>query len=56
MDQYSPKDDIPLGRWGDPAKLVGPAIFLASVASSYVNGRTIHVDGGGGRRCRLMLM
>ena len=37
---------IPAGRWGDPSDLAGPAIFLASSASDYVNGYTIAVDGG----------
>jgi len=36
----------PMGRWGEPAELVGAAVFLASEASSYVNGQTIYVDGG----------
>jgi gluconate 5-dehydrogenase len=36
----------PLHRWGDPEELVGPAIFLASPASSYVNGHVLMVDGG----------
>lgn len=37
---------IAMGRWGDPAELAGPAVFLASAAASYVNGHTLHVDGG----------
>jgi len=37
---------IPAGRWGLPADLMGPVVFLASDASNYVNGYTIAVDGG----------
>lgn len=37
---------IPAGRWGLPEDLKGPAIFLASAASDYINGYTIAVDGG----------
>jgi 2-dehydro-3-deoxy-D-gluconate 5-dehydrogenase len=37
---------IPAGRWGDPEDFKGPAVFLASKASSYINGSTIAVDGG----------
>jgi 2-deoxy-D-gluconate 3-dehydrogenase len=37
---------IPAGRWGMPDDLKGVAVFLASEASSYVNGYTIAVDGG----------
>jgi gluconate 5-dehydrogenase len=36
----------PAGRWGDVKELVGACIFLASAASSFVNGTTIYVDGG----------
>ncbi len=39
-------DRTPAGRWGDPAELVGTAVFLASRASDYVNGQIIYVDGG----------
>jgi gluconate 5-dehydrogenase len=37
---------IAMGRWGKPEELVGAAVFLASEAGAYVNGHTIHVDGG----------
>ena len=36
----------PSGRWGQPDDLIGAAVFLASPASSYVNGQIIYVDGG----------
>lgn len=36
----------PAGRWGDVAELVGPLLFLCSDASGFVNGQTLHVDGG----------
>ena len=36
----------PAGRWGDVGELVGAAIFLASDASSFVNGHILYVDGG----------
>ncbi|MBV1798795.1 SDR family oxidoreductase [Siccirubricoccus sp. G192] len=36
----------PAGRWGELPELVGAAIFLASEASSYVNGHLLYVDGG----------
>ncbi|HHW04209.1 MAG TPA: 2-dehydro-3-deoxy-D-gluconate 5-dehydrogenase KduD [Thermoanaerobacterales bacterium] len=37
---------IPAGRWGEPADLIGGAIFLASHASDYVNGHILCIDGG----------
>ncbi len=37
---------IPAGRWGKPEDLAGTYVFLASVASDYVTGFTIAVDGG----------
>lgn len=36
----------PAGRWGKPDELNGAAVFLASDASSFVNGQIIYVDGG----------
>ena len=36
----------PAGRWGKTDDLVGPAIFLASDASNFVNGHVLYVDGG----------
>jgi len=36
----------PMQRWGQPEELVGTLVYLASAASSYVNGQVIHVDGG----------
>ncbi|MBP5652007.1 MAG: gluconate 5-dehydrogenase [Lachnospiraceae bacterium] len=36
----------PAARWGTTADLVGPAVFLASEASNFVNGHVLYVDGG----------
>ena len=36
----------PAARWGTPEDLVGPAVFLASDASNFVNGHVLYVDGG----------
>ena len=36
----------PAARWGDPVDLAGPAVFLASPASDFVNGHILYVDGG----------
>ena len=36
----------PAARWGETEDLVGPAIFLASDASNFVNGHILYVDGG----------
>jgi gluconate 5-dehydrogenase len=40
------KKRVPAGRWGEVEELKGAAIFLASDASSYVNGQVIYVEGG----------
>ena len=36
----------PAARWGTPEDLMGPALFLASDASDFVNGHVLYVDGG----------
>lgn len=36
----------PAARWGVPEDLAGPAVFLASEASNFVNGHILYVDGG----------
>ena len=36
----------PAGRWGKPEDLAGPAVFLSSDASDFVNGQILYVDGG----------
>ncbi|MBC7590970.1 MAG: SDR family oxidoreductase [Salinibacterium sp.] len=36
----------PVGRWGEVDELVGTLIYLASPASSFVNGQVVYVDGG----------
>lgn len=36
----------PAGRWGEAEDLAGPAVFLSSDASDFVNGQILYVDGG----------
>ena len=36
----------PVGRWGEPDDIAGPALFLASPAARFVTGVTLNVDGG----------
>jgi gluconate 5-dehydrogenase len=36
----------PMRRWADVAELEGAVVFLASEASSFVNGHVLYVDGG----------
>jgi gluconate 5-dehydrogenase len=40
------KDRIPMGKWALPEDIVGPTIFFASDASSFVTGQILYIDGG----------
>ena len=42
-------EQIPAGRFGEPVDVANVCVFLASDESSYINGQTIHVNGGMGR-------
>ena len=39
-------DRTPLGRWGTPDDLVGPALFLAGDGARFITGAVLTVDGG----------
>ena len=40
------KKRCPLGRWGTPADVAWPIVFLAAPASDFMTGQVIYVDGG----------
>ena len=42
-------EQLPAGRFGEPIDVANACIFLASDEASYINGQTIHVNGGMGR-------
>jgi len=44
--KISRQNSTMLNRWGDMQDLLGPCIFLASDASSYITGQDLYVDGG----------
>ncbi len=46
FDSFITDSKTPAGRWGNPEDLEGPAVFLASEASDFVNGQILYVDGG----------
>lgn len=50
MPYYNSRPDmlakVPMSRYGTPEEILGPTLFLASDASSYITGSTIVVDGG----------
>ncbi len=46
FDVFIAETKTPAKRWGNPEDLAGPAVFLSSTASDFVNGQILYVDGG----------
>ena len=46
FDVFITEAKTPAKRWGNPEDLAGPAVFLSSSASDFVNGQILYVDGG----------
>jgi NAD(P)-dependent dehydrogenase (short-subunit alcohol dehydrogenase family) len=44
--QRRAREGIPLQRGGEPAEVVGAALYFASAASSYTTGAVLKIDGG----------
>ena len=43
------QSQIPAGRFGEPEDIANACVFLASEEASYINGQTLHINGGMGR-------
>ena len=46
IDALAAADGMPMARWGKPAEIAGPLVFLLSSLSSFMTGQTLVVDGG----------
>jgi len=46
LDTLAVDDGVPLGRWGTPAEIAGPLVFLLSDLATFITGQNLVVDGG----------